>query len=180
MSNAHPTIQPPQHRDWFGYFELEPAFDLDSGNLQRRYMQLQAQYHPDRFVMKSAEEQRYASQHSMNVNEAYDVLKSPLKRAEYLLAQQGVIVNQDGAGVKPSQALLMESLEAREALEEANTAEALTDLHTQAQNNWQSCVDAISKSFKGNQLEKVAQLTIRLRYLEKLQNEIIHKQRTIR
>lgn len=55
--------------------------------------------------------------HAIEVNEAFRILKDPVRRAEALLARRGV---QSGEGKEPpaSPALLMEVMERREALAE--------------------------------------------------------------
>lgn len=99
------------------YFELiamQPAFDLDLAVLEESYFKAQRQFHPDRFVNKPAEEKMSALQKSMDINAAYETLKNPLKRSQYLLSLHGIIVGTDKDSIKPSQALLMEIMELQE------------------------------------------------------------------
>lgn len=51
------------------------------------------------------------------LNKAYHTLKNPLSRAQYMLAQQGVEVNEAESLHHPE--LLMDVMEVREELEEA-------------------------------------------------------------
>jgi glutathione S-transferase len=63
----------------------EPAFDLDLSRLEQQYKALQRRLHPDKFATASAQEQEYAAQQATAVNQAYDVLKRPLRRASYIV-----------------------------------------------------------------------------------------------
>jgi len=49
---------------------------------------LQQEFHPDRFASKGDVDKRLAVQTASLINQAYDTLKSPLKRAQYLLELQ--------------------------------------------------------------------------------------------
>ena len=73
----------------FALFELQPSFNLDLDQLATRYRELARSVHPDRFADASEREQRLALEQSASLNEAYQTLKSPPKRARYLLALNG-------------------------------------------------------------------------------------------
>lgn len=64
----------------------EGAFDLDVAELERRYKALQLRLHPDRFGTASPLEREHAAQQAAAVNQAYDVLKRPLRRAHYIVS----------------------------------------------------------------------------------------------
>ena len=56
--------------------------------LDARWKELQREAHPDRFAAHGAAAQRLAMQWSVRINEAYQRLKDPLKRAAYLCELQ--------------------------------------------------------------------------------------------
>ena len=89
-----------------------------------------------------------------------------------MLKLSGIVVNADNSTIKPSQELLMESLEAREQLSNANSAEDIRQITIETMENKLSTIDAIKQNFIDGKLEDAAQNTIRLRYLEKLNEEI--------
>ncbi|MBI1195511.1 MAG: Fe-S protein assembly co-chaperone HscB [Gammaproteobacteria bacterium] len=72
-------------QDHFALFGLTATFDLDTGDLYRRYRDLQRTLHPDRFAGASPQERRLSVQMAAQLNEAYSVLSQPLTRARYLL-----------------------------------------------------------------------------------------------
>ncbi|MGR6981596.1 Fe-S protein assembly co-chaperone HscB [Testudinibacter sp. P27/CKL/0425] len=69
----------------FALFGLEAEFQLDSARLSERYLALQKQYHPDNFATQSEQQQLDAVQKAAAINDAYQVLKSPIRRAEAIL-----------------------------------------------------------------------------------------------
>ncbi len=113
--------------DDFSLFGLPPRFRLDRAALDERWKQLQRQVHPDRFATQGAAAQRVAMQWSVRINEAYGRLKDPLKRAAYWCERQGVPVNAENNTAMPA-AFLMQQMEWREALDEANDEAALERL----------------------------------------------------
>ena len=70
----------------FELFGIAPQFAQDRAALDARWKDLQRQVHPDKFASQGAAAQRVAMQWSVRINEAYQRLKDPLKRAAYLLS----------------------------------------------------------------------------------------------
>lgn len=108
----------------FELFGLPQRFALDRAELDARWKTLQAQVHPDRFASADAQSQRHAMQWSVRVNEAYQRLKDPLKRAAYLCELHGVAIDAESNTAMPT-AFLMQQMAWREALDEASEASAL-------------------------------------------------------
>lgn len=106
-------------RDYFDMFGLPALFSLDDEQLGRAYRDLQAVVHPDRFVSASDAERRVSMQQATQVNEAYQTLKDPVRRAVYLLRRQGIDPELDTNTAMPA-SFLMEQMEWREAIEDAS------------------------------------------------------------
>jgi molecular chaperone HscB len=85
------------------------------------------QIHPDRFAHAGDAERRASLQWSAQVNEAYRILKSPVRRAQYLLEMNGVDVQFETNTQMPTDFLLRQ-LELREALEQAKSPAVLDSL----------------------------------------------------
>ena len=71
------------------------------------------------------EQQQLAADQSSLVNKAFETLKDPLKRAEYLLALRGHPINEEDTLLDAQQDLLMDVMEVRQQLEEAEGDELL-------------------------------------------------------
>ena len=85
MDVANPFMSDP-----FALLRLEPTFFLDSKVLEKAYFEAQRKAHPDQFAQASPEVKAQAASHSTAINQAYLLLKDPLKRATILLEQAGV------------------------------------------------------------------------------------------
>ena len=101
----------------FELFGLPSAFSLDRAQLDLQWKSLQREAHPDRFASEGATAQRIAMQWSVRINEAYNRLKDPLKRAAYLCELNGAAVNAENNTSMPP-AFLMQQMEWREALDD--------------------------------------------------------------
>ncbi len=117
------------NRNHFELFGLVPGFALDSAVLEQAYRALQSQVHPDKFTHLSAAEQRASMQWSTRVNEAYQALKLPLNRAQYLLQLQGIDALAERDTAMPSD-FLMQQMEWREDMQEAREAADVAALQT--------------------------------------------------
>lgn len=100
----------------FELLGLAPRYDVDAGVLERAFFERARELHPDRFAAAPASERVAALSRSRALNDAYQLLKRDVSRAEYLLAQDGVVIG-DNERIDP--ALVMELLEEREVLAEA-------------------------------------------------------------
>ena len=106
--------------DPFTLFGLPPRMTLDRAALDERWRRLQGEVHPDRFAAEGAAAQRVAMQWAVRVNEAYAILKDPLRRAECLCGLRGVPVQAERHTDMPA-GFLMQQMAWREALDDAAT-----------------------------------------------------------
>jgi molecular chaperone HscB len=108
----------------FELFGLPAAYALDRAQLDLQWKSLQREAHPDRFASEGAAAQRIAMQWSVRINEAYNRLKDPLKRAAYLCELNGAAVNAENNTSMPP-AFLMQQMEWREALDDCKARHAV-------------------------------------------------------
>lgn len=101
--------------DPFDTFGMSPAFELDLGEAERRHRELSRALHPDRHAGQPPGERRQALGRAIEVNEAWRVLRDPIRRAEALLARLGVGL-EDRGEPKPDPELLLEMMQKREEL----------------------------------------------------------------
>ncbi|ACS86525.1 co-chaperone HscB [Musicola paradisiaca] len=102
--------------DYFTLFGLPIRYDVDGSLLASRYQELQRQFHPDRFAASPERDRMLALQQAATINNAYQALKHPLKRAEYLLSLHGFDLTNEQHTLHDT-AFLMEQLELREELD---------------------------------------------------------------
>ena len=113
--------------DDFELFAVPRRFEQDRAALDTRWRALQAEVHPDRFVAEGAAAQRVAMQWAVRVNEAYQRLKDPLRRAAYLCELNGAPIEAENNTAMPAR-FLIQQMEWREALDEAGDVPAVEKL----------------------------------------------------
>ncbi len=143
MSEAPAALPNLQDND-FKLYGLPVRYAVDRAELDERWKQLQRQVHPDRFAAQGAAAQRVAMQWSVRINEAYQRLKDPLKRAAYWCELQGVPVNAENNTAMPA-SFLMRQMEWREALDEADGADALDALLAEARDARQQALATLTQ-----------------------------------
>lgn len=99
--------------------------DLDLAALEKTHRELSRALHPDKFSQTGASERRAALEKAANVNEAYRILRDPIRRAEELFRLEGFAVGETNEP-KASPAFLMDVMDDREALAEARATKDLT------------------------------------------------------
>ena len=129
----------------FELFNLPVTFAQDRTAVDARWKDLQREAHPDKFAAQGAAAQRIAMQWSVRINEAYQRLKDPVKRAAYLCELHGTPINAETNTAMPT-AFLVQQMELREALDDADSEQNLDEISQQ------------SKHLLLNQLSKLEQL----------------------
>ncbi len=161
--------------DHFALFDLPRAFRLETTALDKRYREIQTQVHPDRFANAGDAERRLSLQWATRVNEAYQTLKKPLLRAQYLLSLGGQDVGGENNTAMPPE-FLMEQMEWREAVAEARNGREqneLEQLHHRVKQRMNRRYDQLAEVLDEQQdFTMGADLVRRLMFLEKLLFEI--------
>jgi molecular chaperone HscB len=121
---SSPADSKSSFRNHFEVFGLPVQFALDLEELERLYREASRHWHPDRFARAPVSERAAVLQRATDLNQAYRVLKSEDRRAEYLLKLRGIDLSSEESGKQQAMEpeFLMEVLELREELGEAQAA----------------------------------------------------------
>ena len=142
--------------------------------MDARWKELQRQAHPDKFAAQGAAAQRVAMQWSVRINEAYQRLKDPMRRAAYLCELHGAPILAEDNTAMPA-AFLMQQMEWREALEDAKAArdiDALESLEADMRALRKSELEQIGALLDPNDFDAAAKGVRQLMFLEKFGNEV--------
>ncbi|HXI39727.1 MAG TPA: Fe-S protein assembly co-chaperone HscB [Bryobacteraceae bacterium] len=173
----------PLPKNYYDFFGLEHRLDLDLRDLEKRFYALSREHHPDRFSLKSREEQQRALDATAILNDGYRTLRDPLARAEYLLKENGFDIGEHGSKSVPPE-LLEEVFELNMALEELRGGdESARQSLEDARNKFTGMRDAIDRElaerfqeYDGSPardvLEAIRGILNRRRYIRNLVNEV--------
>ena len=169
--------------DYYALLGIPRSLNLSLDTLQQRFYELSRQLHPDRFMRKSEAERQAALETSSNLNDAYRTLKDPIKRAEYVLSQEGFEIGEQRSKDVPPE-LLEEVFELNMALEEMRGGEesARPQLE-QAEKNFTSMLESIHTQLQGlfekydsnpdrDVLSEIRAVLNRRKYILNLVNEV--------
>jgi len=173
------AVQPPRPLDHFARLGMARGFEVDAGELDRRYFAFQRNLHPDRFARRTPRERAIAESQSASLNQAYEILKEPLARAAYLLELAGRPSPAAHASTVDDEELLNEAMENREALMEAESPEAVDAISARARAAAATCLAELSGAFARDDLDTAGRLATRLRYWQKLEEEARAKRRRV-
>ena len=158
----------------FDLFQLPATFALDMGALDAAYRDVQGRVHPDRFINATDAEKRVAMQWATRANEAYQTLRNPQKRAQYLCELNGVDLNTESNTAMPMD-FLMQQMEWREALGEARAAkdsDALDALDEQVKQERKARLALVGTQLDAGDFETAAQGVRALMFLDKFSEEV--------
>jgi molecular chaperone HscB len=156
--------------DPFATLGLPRAYGIDLRAAEKAHRELSRALHPDKFANAGASERRDALTKAADVNEAWRIVRDPVRRAEALFVLAGVEVGETKEP-KPDAELLMEVLEKREALADAkvsrnvNAVRALEDeMRAREEKIEKALADA--KTFDGALVGKLGEMRFYRRFLD--------------
>jgi molecular chaperone HscB len=160
--------------DPFATLGIAPRFDVDLGAVERAHRELSRTLHPDRFVGAGQRERTIALAKAVEVNEAWRIVRDPIRRAEALLRLEGVVLS-EGAQPKQDAEFLMEMLEQREALSDAKRERNLTAVRRMAgsiETRVRDVERALSEGFARGEKEALVAKLGELRFYRRFLDEV--------
>ena len=159
--------------NFFTLLQLPEAFVIDLETLHQNYQSIQKDIHPDRFATFDNEAKLESIKKTAQVNDAYQTLKSPIRRAEYLLQLKGINIHDEKYTAVP-QDFLMQQMEWREELETHKLNKvALEKLAQDIQKNKNDMMNQLPSFFDDkNHLNDAIRVTRELNFIEKIEQHI--------
>ena len=156
-------------QNYFELFNLPEKFQIDLEMLQENYRAIQKEIHPDRFATSSENEKVQSMIKSTLANDAYQTLKSPIKRAKYILS-----LHKSTEKITLPPDFLMQQMEWEEHFEtiEKNSSE-LTEFKSTINKKYKEYSLLISTQIDDDQNWSDAAISIdKLYFIEKLLQKI--------
>ncbi|MFC5523721.1 Fe-S protein assembly co-chaperone HscB [Polaromonas jejuensis] len=160
------------HSTDFELFGVPMQFAQDSAVLDARWKELQREAHPDKFAAQGAAAQRLAMQWSVRINEAYQRLKNPLKRASYLCELHGAPIHAEHNTAMPPD-FLVQQMQWREALDEAETLQDMDEIASQSLASMRKQLSKIEQTLDARKDYAAAAHQVRsLMFIERFASEV--------
>ncbi len=162
-------------QNYFEVFSVEISTDVDIKQLKESNRKLQQQYHPDRFASASDEEKRQAMQATSLINQAFNTLKDPVLRLQYMLSLKGVDMNAE-TDTSMDGAFLMEQMELREDIanvrSQSDPVNALDTIASGLKVKLSSLIETFNQAYQQDQLEQAREVVRKCQFINKAQREV--------
>lgn len=159
----------------FELFGLPSQFQLNGSLLSSQFRELQKRFHPDNFATASERDRLMAVQKAAQINDAYQILKHPISRAEYILAENGTEIRGEQQTMQDPM-FLMEQMELREELEDiadsSDPESALFDFDSKVSKMYKQHLASVEQELDQGLWAEAADRVRKLKFIAKLKNEI--------
>lgn len=159
----------------FELFRLPFQFELDGSLLSTQFRELQRRFHPDNYATASERDRLMSVQKAAQINDAFQTLKNPISRAEYMLSEQDMDIRGEQKTLQDPE-FLMQQMELREELEDISDASdpesALFDFEQQITVLYKSQLSALEQLLNQEDWEEAADAVRKLKFIDKLRYEI--------
>lgn len=166
-------------KNYFELFDIKTGFEVDETALHNRQQQLQAMFHPDRYATANEQDKRLSVQQACWVNEAYQTLKNPAKRARYLLEVSGLELNDENQTTSDS-AFLMEQIELREQLDACRSHEdplsKCDQIEASLKSRAQKQSDDFVQIFESGDLDAARLISRKMQFIQRIQEQVAELQ----
>lgn len=161
--------------DFFELFDLPAGFDVDLNRLQKQYTVLQQTVHPDKFANAGDQEKRLSMQQTSHINEAYQTLKDPVRRALYLLRLKGMDIDFDNETTMDMD-FLMEQMALREKMadirQQDDPLEQVDMLATDIKVRMEELTQAFADAWQQDRLDEARELVRKMQFMQKAKKSV--------
>lgn len=161
--------------NYFEIFSQPVTTEPDVNLLKEKNRELQQQVHPDKFANSSDAEKRLAMQKTSLINEAFETLKKPVSRLQYMLVLKGVDMNGE-TDTSMDGAFLMEQMELRESIAEvrnqSDPLDVLDKMLLELKSKANNLIVEFAGFYQREDLEKSRETVRKLQFINKAEKEV--------
>ncbi|MCW8853167.1 MAG: Fe-S protein assembly co-chaperone HscB [Gammaproteobacteria bacterium] len=161
--------------NYFEIFNASFSYDIDLNEMGQIYLDLQKSVHPDRYANASDQEKRIAMQQTSLINQAFQTLKDPVSRAQYMLKLKGLDMNSE-TDTTMDAGFLMEQMEFRESIMDARDKnDPLAELDSMAidlNNKMKDLMDGFTRAFAEASYDSAREIVRKMQFIIKAKKEV--------
>lgn len=159
-------------KNFFELFSLPVDFFVDQNELEKKYLEFQNQFHPDRSSSDDISQ-------SIEINAAYKILSDDFARACYILKLNGVDIQNDEKAVKVDVSTLERVFELQEKILELRDKNKIEELRAKLNSEIKFLISAAVKCFVTNEIALAAQFLVKAKYFKKIDGRFKNSQTEI-
>ncbi|MBN3860492.1 Fe-S protein assembly co-chaperone HscB [Neisseriaceae bacterium PsAf] len=153
--------------NYFEILKFPIDYDLSLDYLESQFQKLATLYHPDRVASLSAFEKKQYMQMFTTLNDAYQTLKNPISRAEYILSLNNIEYDSEKT-FQYDPELLESQMLFREKIDDAQNLADLVPIVEEIETNLSSLFVDIASSISSKSWDKVTALIDKAKFFDKL------------
>ncbi|HZH28550.1 MAG TPA: iron-sulfur cluster co-chaperone HscB C-terminal domain-containing protein [Azospirillaceae bacterium] len=165
------ALQPLRALDPFARLNLERRFDIGQEQLERQYTGLRRTLDPQRFATRVGRERQHAREHLDALTKAYEILKDPVRRARWLLDQEGVGVPTAEEADAADPDMASEVVRLRHDLATAEDVNDIDVVAARVTRNIEGCLKRLAVAFRNGDLALAAIVLVRMSSFEAVAEE---------
>jgi len=146
-------------------------YNINNQSLENNFKEMQKVLHPDKYSTASESDKEISAVSSSTINQAYQALKSPIDRAEYLLNLHGAEGIKE-ANITHDPELMAEMFELREAIAEADSIQNMKALSNETMKKMEGLFALLKKTFEKKNFVEACKISMKLKYLSKAVEEL--------
>ena len=166
-------------QSYFDLFSQPLNFEIDLSQMHKNQQDLQAKFHPDRFVNASDQQKRLSVQQASWVNEAYQTLANPVKRARYMLEVSGLDMKDESETTSDID-FLMEQIALREQMEEVrdkqNPLEECDNIIDNLKRRSAEISNEFSQQFEAGNLDTAKLVSRKMQFIQRILEQVMDLQ----
>ncbi len=163
-------------KNFFELFSFPADFFVDQNELEKKYLEFQNQFHPDKSQGEKGSDDISLS---IEINAAYKILSDDFLRACYILKLNGVDIQNDERAVKVDVATLERVLELQEKIAELVDKNEIEELREKLNSEIKFLIAAAVKCFGSSEIQLAAQFLVKAKYLKKSTEDLKIRKRKI-
>lgn len=162
-------------KNYFEIFDIPVSTEIDLTKVSEIYRDIQKQVHPDRFVNADEQERRIAMQKTSLINQAFQTLKEPVTRLQYMMSLKGVDMDSE-TDTTMDAGFLMEQMEFREEIsqvrEKDDPLDKLDAMTSRIKKQLNTFMSSFEKSYQNFELDNAREIVRKMQFLIKAQKEV--------
>jgi molecular chaperone HscB len=162
-------------KNYFEIFNIPVSTEIDLTKVSEVYREIQKQVHPDRFVNADEQARRIAMQKTSLINQAFQTLKEPIARLQYLMSLKGVDMDSE-TDTSMDGVFLMEQMEFREEISEVREKEDPLDkldvMASKIKKQLNDFMSSFESSYQNAELDAARGTVRKMQFLVKAQKEV--------
>ena len=150
--------------NYFELFNLSISIDINLEDLDKKYLKLQSQFHPDKFVRATSIEKSMAARISTHLNDGYNTLKDLITRVDYILYLKNY--KKDESTTFKNKEFLLNQITLTEKIESANKNE-LEKIKIDLKDKIREITSELKKNLSSNDFETTSDNLAMIKFYRK-------------